>query len=302
MRREDVEFQSQGTRCAAWLYRPGAPAPHPVVVMAHGLGGVREARLDAYAERFARAGMAVLVFDYRHFGASGGGPRQLLDIGMQHDDWQAAIALAAALPGIDPKRIAIWGTSFSGGHVLWLGARRSDIAAIVAQCPAADCFTAVLKIPPLQSLRLFWAGIKDGLRGLFGLKPLYIGTAGAPGTLAAMTTPDALPGYMKLVPPGSSFRNEIAGRIMLKLALYRPGAKAASISAPLLVCVCDDDAIVLPKAAARAAARAKNGTAIHYSLGHFDIYVGDAFERAVADQTAFLIKELKVAAPVRAVA
>lgn len=49
-----------------------------MLVMAHGLGGVRQMRLDAFAERFSSAGYRCLVFDYRHFGASAGEPRQLL--------------------------------------------------------------------------------------------------------------------------------------------------------------------------------------------------------------------------------
>src|SRR3954467_13957634 len=71
MRREDIELHSGGDECAAWLYRPEADEPHPIVVLAHGFGGVREARLWAYAERFAAAGIAALVFDYTHFGARG---------------------------------------------------------------------------------------------------------------------------------------------------------------------------------------------------------------------------------------
>ncbi len=76
----DVEFRSDDAICRGWLYLPQSAQPSPVIVMAHGLGAIREMRLDAYAERFAAAGYTCLVFDYRHFGASDGEPRQLLDI------------------------------------------------------------------------------------------------------------------------------------------------------------------------------------------------------------------------------
>lgn len=72
LRRADVQFQSGDARCAAWLYLPDQRKPHPVIVMAHGLGGTREMRLDVYVEKFCAAGCACLVFDYRHFGASEG--------------------------------------------------------------------------------------------------------------------------------------------------------------------------------------------------------------------------------------
>ena len=77
--RTDVEFTSDGVVIRAWLYRPNVPNP-PIIVKAHGLGGVKTMRLDAFAERFADAGYACLVFDYRHFGDSDGEPRQLLSV------------------------------------------------------------------------------------------------------------------------------------------------------------------------------------------------------------------------------
>src|SRR3954468_15586392 len=117
MEREDVTFRE----VAAWLYRPGGASA--CVVMGHGLTAVRDQRLPAYAERFAAAGLGVLLFDYRHFGASGGEPRQLLDIGRQLADWRAAVAYARG----QFERVALFGSSFSGGHVLAIGATDSAI-------------------------------------------------------------------------------------------------------------------------------------------------------------------------------
>jgi dienelactone hydrolase len=92
--REDVTFDSDGTPCAAWLYRPDRAQPPPIVVMAHGFAAIRALRLDAYATRFAQTGYAVLVFDYRGWGDSAGQPRRVLDINAQHADWRAAITHA----------------------------------------------------------------------------------------------------------------------------------------------------------------------------------------------------------------
>jgi dipeptidyl aminopeptidase/acylaminoacyl peptidase len=115
--RDGVQFTCGDDRISAWLYRPAVGGPAPLLVMAHGAGGVRTMRLDAYAERFGAAGYACLVFDYRNFGDSEGQPRQLLDIGMQLADWATAVACARTLEGIDHGRIALWGTLFGGGHV-----------------------------------------------------------------------------------------------------------------------------------------------------------------------------------------
>src|SRR6516162_6357646 len=101
MNRTDVTFNSQGSHCAAWLYRPASTGPYPCVILAGGFGAIREMHLPAYAERFVQAGMAALVFDYRHFGASPGEPRQRLDIKQQLADWTAAISYARTLDDID---------------------------------------------------------------------------------------------------------------------------------------------------------------------------------------------------------
>ena len=113
--RQDVTLAGE---IAAWLWQPeGATG---CVVMGHGLSAVRDQRLPAYAERFAAAGLAALLFDYRHFGASGGEPRQLFDIQRQLEDWRTAIAYARGLDGIE--RVGLFGSSFGGGHVLEIAA------------------------------------------------------------------------------------------------------------------------------------------------------------------------------------
>ena len=93
----DVSFMSGKDTCAAWLYLPEGVAS-PVVILGHGLGATREMRLDAFAERFAQAGIAALAFTYRHFGDSGGQPRQLLSIRRQLADWDAAHRMGEETP------------------------------------------------------------------------------------------------------------------------------------------------------------------------------------------------------------
>ena len=154
MNRTDITFTSDGTECAAWLYRPDAEAPRPLVVMAHGFTGTRELRLDAYAERFCAAGLGALVFDYRHFGASDGEPRQLLSIPRQHADYHAALAYARALEWVDPNRVAVFGSSFSGGHVLAIAAQDPRVAAVVSQCPYTDSLATLPAIGAAHSARL----------------------------------------------------------------------------------------------------------------------------------------------------
>jgi uncharacterized protein len=291
--REDVAFAVDGETVAAWLYRPdGAAEGGGCVVLGHGFGALEEARLDAYAERFADAGFAALVFDYRHFGASTGEPRDVLDIGRQHADWRAAIAYARELDGVDAERVALWGSSFSGAHVIAVGADDERITAIVSQVPHAEGVATMRAGGLVKGARLTAAGLVDALWAVLGRDPHYVPIVGPPRSLAAMTTPDAEPGYSGLYPDGFEWRNEVAARIALQVLAYSPGRRAGELGCPLLVQVGTRDVIAPPEPARRAAEQAPRGEVREYDIGHFDIYVGEAFERAVADQVDFLRRHL----------
>lgn len=295
--REDISFDSGGVPCAAWLYRPTGPGPHPCVILAHGFGGTREARLWAFAERFRDAGMAALVFDYRYFGASGGEPRQLLSIPRQLDDWRASIAFVRGLEGIDPDRIALWGTSFSGGHVVLLAAEDRAIAAVVSQTPFAAGPAALRAAGPAQVGRLFVAGVVDGLAAIGRGEPARIPLVAPPGHGAAMNQPGAYEGYRALYDDSDGeLRNEFCGRLSLGLGLYLPGRRAAEVACPLLVVVVPDDAVTPAEPARRMAARAPRGELVELDRGldHFDVYVGPGFQRAVAAEAEFLARALQV--------
>jgi dienelactone hydrolase len=294
MQREDVWFNSGSDRISAWLYRPATNDDAPLLVMAHGLGAVRTMRLDAYAERFSAAGYACLVFDYRNFGDSEGAPRQLLDIRMQLQDWTVAVAYARTLSGIDHNRIGLWGTSFSGGHVIATAAQLPGIAAVVSQCPFTDSIASLGTLSPLIRARITALAVRDLIAARFGRAPVMVPTAGKPGEVALMNAPDAYPGYMRLVPSGTTLRNEVAARFFVKIVTYRPGRLASKITCPILFCVCETDSVAPSGPTRRYAATAPHGQVKLYPEGHFEIYVGDAFERVVADQLDFLDKNLKL--------
>ena len=294
MQRSDITFESAGTRCAAWLYRPAenGGGPTPCIILAHGFSAVRDQRLDAYAERFAQAGLTALVFDYRYFGDSDGEPRQLLDIRRQLEDWRAAIAYARTLEGVDPARIAIWGSSFSGGHVMTLAARDPALAAAVSQVAFADGLITLPSLGIGQALWLTREGLRDQVAALRGRPPHMIAAVGPPRSNSMMNTQTAEPGLQALTPPGSTWRNEVAARIALHVGSYRPARQAGKIRCPILFCVADNDDLTAPGLVLKAASKAPRAEVKRYPIGHFDIYVGEWFERAVADQTDFLKRHL----------
>lgn len=287
-------FLSAGTACAARVHRPATPSGEtaPVIVMAHGFGGIRALRLYAYAERFAAAGYVVAVFDYRGFGGSEGTPRQLLDVAMQLEDWRAALAFARELPGVDPQRVVAWGTSFSGGHVISLAGQGEQLAAIVSQVPHVSGPAAVRATGIRASLRVAPLGIRDQVRAWTGRSPTYVPSFAHPGQTGVMTSPDARPGMEAMTSASglapADYPTEVAARIVLRIGLYSPKRWAAKVTCPALVQVAEDDAVTPRAAAEGAAARMAQPTVRSYPGGHFDPYVEPLFSRVVADQLAFL--------------
>jgi pimeloyl-ACP methyl ester carboxylesterase len=263
--------------------------------MGHGFGGTKDMGLESYAIRFLEAGFAVLIFDYRHFGESEGEPRQLLWIPYQLEDWSSAITYARGLKQIDPAKIALWGTSLSGGHVIATAAKDNQIACVVAQCPGLDgrasgeMFFDRVGIGHL--LRMAMHGQRDYLRSLLGLSPHKIPIVGKPGTIACLTTPDAYDHFRKSVP--ASYINEVCARIFIRGDKYRPVKQAQNVRCPVLLQICENDTLI-PISAAEETERqlGKYAETIYYPIGHFDIYIGANFEKAVNDQVLFFKKHL----------
>ena len=136
MTRTDVEFTAHdGTALRGWLYVPDGGGQHPGIAMAHGFSATKEMGLDGYADVFVSGGLAVLVYDHRCLGASDGEPRQLVDPWAQARDYIAALDWLEAHDGIDADRLGVWGSSFSGGQVLVLGAVDDRVRAVVANVP-----------------------------------------------------------------------------------------------------------------------------------------------------------------------
>ena len=303
IRSEEITFNSQGTRLAAALLRPAGRAPQkngaggwPCIVMAHGLGGTRAAGLMPFAEHFASQGFAVLVFDYRGFGASEGEPRQVVDVRAQIADWHSALAHARGIKDINPQRIALWGSSFSGGLVIAVAVEDGRVAAVSSQGAMMDglaAFQHLLKSEgPVQLAKVSALAALDAARARLKLSRVTLPVVGAPGSMAVLTAPDAVPGYLRITPP--DWVNAISLSWMLTLPLFRPNVMAARLPCPTLFCIAEQDSIVPPSAVEDAARRAGDkAQVVRYPRGHFEIYVDQGFADSIRDQTAFFEKHLK---------
>lgn len=295
--RTDVRIEVKGTPLSAWLFLPsGASAPVPCIVMAHGFGGTKNMGLEVYASRFQEAGYAALVFDFRYLGDSGGEPRQLIDPRSQLEDYASAVEYARGLPQVDPERIALWGTSYSGGHVIVAAARDRRIACVIAQAPGLDGRAIGRMIVKREGwrfmLRMVLHAQRDRFRSWLGLSPHTIPIVGPPGTIACLNTPDSMGAFAALAT--DHFRNEVCARILLEAGRYRPVQYAQDVRCPVLLQVCDEDDTTPPSVAEETARRlGPHAEVKHYPIGHFDIYRGEYLERSIHDQLEFLGRHLQ---------
>jgi len=298
IQRRDVEFTSGGVTCRAWHFVGATDvAPAPCVVMGHGLGATRDCGLEPFARAFAAAGIHALAFDYRHFGASDGEPRQIINVQRQLEDWEAALVAARRLEGVDPQRIAAWGASFGGGHALVASARDGRVAAVVSLCPMADGLAAFRNAVAYAGLpymlRVASHALRDVAGAALGWRPHTLPLFAHPGELAFLSAPDALPGYSAVVPPG--FVNAAAARLALSIVFYRPVSVARDLRCPLLILVADRDSVAPVAPALRVAELAGGPVELdRLDVGHFDLYQGEPHERAVALMVKFLRRTLRV--------
>lgn len=285
--RRDIEFKAEdGVTLRGWHYVPeGGRSPVPTIVMAHGFSALKENYLDNYAEAFAASGLGALVFDNRNFGASDGEPRQEIDPWQQVRDYRDAITFAGTLDEVDADRIGVWGSSYSGGHVLVLGAIDRRIKCVAAQVPLISGHR--------NARRLIRADMIAAVQGMFveDRKARYEGKAPAMIPVVAedpTTQPCALPtldswewftATAKARAP--AWRNEVTLRSVEMFMEYEPGSYIEYVSpTPLLMVVAAGDHLTVVDEALAAHGRAlEPKKVVILKGGHFDAYVKD-FETA----------------------
>lgn len=280
-----LTFDVAGRTCRGTLYLPsGDGNDAPVVVMGPGLGAEATFGLPAVAERFADAGYAAFVFDYRGFGASDGDAQFITPAG-QRADYTAAIDRLGDIDAVG-RDLVVWGTSLSAGHALTLGAERRDVDAVIAIAPLLDGRSIASARGGEYLLRAGIGGVRDRLGHRFG-RGRTVPIVDDPGSVAAITESGAKRRYLDLVDRESTWRNETPARSLLGLATDRPVERLPDLRAPTLLLAGTDDPIVDVDDVVAAAETLPRGTLVTMPADHFSP-LGEDFEPAVGHQLSFL--------------
>ena len=296
--RKDIEFKTEdGVMLRGWHYVPeGAQGPVPTIVMAHGFSAVKEMYLDRFAEAFAGVGLASIVFDNRNFGASDGEPRYEIDPWQQVRDYRDAITYAETLPETDAQRIGIWGSSYSGGHVMVVGALDRRVKCVVSQVPLASGHRNVRRLIRADYLASVQAMFNEDRRArMNGAAPAMIPVvAEDPAAPSALPTPDSWAWFTETGKTRApSWHNEVTLRSVEMFTEYEPISYARYISpTPLMMVVALGDVLTVSDLALEAYEEALGPKQlVTLSGGHFDAYVND-FEAASGPATEWFLQHL----------
>ncbi|MCX7170555.1 MAG: alpha/beta hydrolase [Proteobacteria bacterium] len=287
-------------QCAGWLYVPddlSKGKTRPAIVMAHGFSATKEMYLQYFAEAFCAAGFVTMVFDYRFLGASEGTPRGQIIPHQQHQDYRNAITWVQQQAEVAPNKIGVWGSSYSGGHVLHLAAFDKRIKAVVSQVPAVDCVANVRRFIRPDHLDAFRDMLLADRAQRYAGGPVNYSEIVAPqGMPCVLPTPDSYEWFTKthaaLAP---NWLNQVTLESLEYFLEYRPLTSIELIApTPLLMIVAAGDTLAPADVALAAYARALEPKALDLIPGgHFDAYTaGPGFERASGSAVNWFKKHL----------
>lgn len=291
---EPLYIQSGKDVIAADFYRPKNIKNPAIIIMAHGFAALRQFGLVKFAQRFAQAGYAVVLFDYRHWGGSTGQPRELVSLDDQQNDWKTVINYLKSQKSLSTRKMVLWGTSLSGGYVLSLAAELKNIHAVIAQTPYVDG-AETAKNYPLQYLpKALKLSSQDYMGAKVGLTSKTLPVVSA-DSLCIMPSQDCYHGFMSIIPPDYYWSGEVPARVFFNLIRYRPILTLRSIHIPVLFIAAKHDGWIPIESSREAATNiAPFVDYYEWDIAHFEIYHGVWLEKAISTQLEFLHQHIGV--------
>lgn len=274
-----IEFMSKGLRCRGLKYVPAglkAGEKRPCIVLAHGFSAVKEMYFTDYAEAFSKAGFVAVVFDYRFLGESEGEPRGQIFPWEQIEDFRNAITFAQTQPEVDGEKIGVFGSSYSGGHVICVGALDRRVKCVAGQVPLIDGYANFQAIVP----RAAGAGMMkfleaDRIERYKSGKVNYLPVV-APDNNAVLNTSDShewfTQTHQKKAP---RWENRVTVESVEKFIEYSPAVFLPRLSpTPFLMMVAENDILTPTDIAIQGFELAREPKKlVILPGGHFDAYV-----------------------------
>ncbi len=276
---QPIEFMSKGLRCKGLKFLPAdvkSGEKRPCIVLAHGFSAVKEMYFTDYAQAFANAGFVAIVFDYRFQGESEGEPRGQIFPWEQIEDFRNAITFAQLQPDVNAEKIGVFGSSYSGGHVICLGALDRRIKAVASQVPLVDGWTNFQAIVP----RAAGAGMLKYLEGdrverYKSGKVNYLAVV-AEDNNAVLNTSESFKWFTETgKKKAPRWENRVTVESVEKFIEYSPATYIARIApTPFLMMVADSDTLTPTDVAINAFESAREPKKlVILPGGHFDAYV-----------------------------
>lgn len=289
--RSNIEFKTDDNLILrGWFYQPKVKFSAPCVVMTHGFSALKEHNLDSFATRFCEAGLCVLVYDNRNFGESDALCPYEVDPHAQVLDMINAITFVQGLKNVDPNKIALWGTSFSGGIVIEAAALDKRPACIVAQVPFVSGYHKVLKTkkPDQWEESKKKYALENRMRAQ-GKPPTMIPVVTQnPNEQAVMKQPEAYHFFTNV----HQWKNQVTLHSVELAGDFDPMANIEQINAPLLVIIADKDTVNPAMLSLKAFEKAPEPKQLVMINGdHFAPYL-DQFELCVKETLAWFKRYL----------
>ncbi len=294
----EVDFESQHARLSGRLYRPEGDGPFPVVVMTHGTSATITMTTDRFAEVFHKAGFAVLLYDHRNFGSSGGEPRQEINPWVQARGYCDAMTYLQQVDDIDSGAMVLWGDSYSAAEVIVVGAVDDRPAGVISQVPAIG-----LNLPPADpdgalfgDLRatLLHGSVAGGPDETTG--PLPVVSADQMGSPSLLTPIQAFRWFIDYGGRhGTGWENRVTRVVPDTPAPFHAGIAAPHLSCPFLMMVAPEDEMAganptVSRAVFESVPAEKE--LVEVAGGHFGLlhHPSELFDQASSIQADFLVR------------
>ena len=279
---------------AADFYRPKDVKKPAVIIMAHGFAALRQFQLIPFAQKFAQAGYAVVLFDYRYWGGSTGFPREMISLQAQMEDWKTVVNYVATQKKINSKKIVMWGTALSGGYVLCLASELKNVQAMIVQVPFVDG-AEMAKLFPIQQLpKALKISSQDYMGSKIGRHAKTLPVV-HPYELSFIPGKDSYNGYMSIVNPDYFWSGEVPARVFFNLMRFRPIQTVRSINIPVLFIASKKDSFIPIESSRETATNIAPFVQYYeWDMAHFDIYHGKWLEKAISTQLEFLHQHIGV--------